>query len=82
MTTADALNAVVHLADKLARDLPRSLDVAALRYAVRQLAAALAKPPTAKAPTSVPRCKQSSGWRPGYWAERKRIQRARHKNRL
>jgi hypothetical protein len=59
--------------------MPRNLDVATLHFAVRQLAAALAKPPTADAPVSTPPPKQSRGRRPGYWAERKHIQRARAK---
>ena len=87
MTVANALSTVVRLADKLAHDIPRSLDVATLRYAVHQLAAALAKPPTADATISPPPRKQSrgrhyvraKGRRPGYWAERKRIQCARAK---
>ena len=88
MTVANALSTVVRLADKLARDLPRNLDVATLQYAVHQLAAALAKPSTAQPPMSASPRKQSRGLhhiqakrhrRPGYWAERKRIQRARAK---
>jgi hypothetical protein len=74
-TVANALSTVVRMADKLAHDIPRSLDVATLRYAVHQLAAALAKPPTAPIPTR----KQSRSRQPGYWAERKRVQRARGK---
>jgi len=52
-----------------------------LRYAVHELAAALAKPSTANAPISPPPRKQLRGRHyvrskrrtPRYWAERKRI---------
>ena len=79
MIVADALTAVMHLANKFARDLPRNLDAAALRYAVHQLACALAKPPAPEPLVRAPPRTQSRGRRPGYWAERKRIQRARAK---
>jgi hypothetical protein len=52
---------VIHLADKLAYDIPRNLDVAMFHHAVHQLAAALAKPPTGDAPISPPPRKQSCG---------------------
>jgi hypothetical protein len=79
MIVADALTAVTHLANKLARDLPRNLDAAALRYAAHQLARALAKPPAPEPLVCAPPRTQSRDRRPGYWAERKRIQRARAK---
>jgi hypothetical protein len=81
MTTGvDTLTTIVHFANKLAHDLPRNLDAAALKYAARELAIALAKPPTTEPfASALPR--KQRGRRPGYWAERKRIQRARHKNR-
>jgi hypothetical protein len=69
---ADALTTVKRLADRLANDLPRNLDVATLRYAVRQLVAATPRP----AAKSVSKRRRRIV-RPGYWAERKRAQRAR-----
>jgi hypothetical protein len=74
MPVADALTTIMRLADRLANDQPRNLDVATLRYAVRQLVTATAPP------AAVPIRKR--GRRvvaPGYWALRKRVQRARAK---
>jgi hypothetical protein len=77
-TTVDALTTIVHFADKLAHDLPRNLDAATLTYAARELAVALGAPAAARALVSAPPRKHQRR-RPGYWAEGKRIQRARKK---
>jgi hypothetical protein len=71
MAIADPLTVAMRMANKLADDLPRNLDAAILRHAVRQLAAAQ---PAAK---PVARKRRRRIVRPGYWAQRKRIQRAR-----
>jgi hypothetical protein len=71
MPVADALTAAVYLADKLARDIPRNIDAAALRYALHQLA-------DAQRPAAKPvRKRRRRVVAPGYWAARKRAQRAR-----
>jgi hypothetical protein len=70
---ADPLTAAMYLANKLVRDIPRNLDAAALQYALHQLAAVVrpaAKPARKRRRRIVP---------VGYWALRKRIQRARAK---
>jgi hypothetical protein len=46
MPTAIALANLVWLADKLAHDLPRNLDVASLRYGLRLLADSNGSPAT------------------------------------
>jgi hypothetical protein len=79
-STVETLSTVIHFANKLAHDLPRNLDAAALKYAARELAVALGAPARALVP-ALPR-KRSSRRPPGYWAARKRIQRARRKNRI
>jgi hypothetical protein len=80
MTTAvDSLTTIAYLANKLARDLPRNLDAAALKYAAHELAIALGAPAAARSLVPAPPRKQPRR-PPGYWAARKRIQRARRKN--
>ena len=71
MVVADSLGLMVRLVDKIASDLPRNLDIAILRHTVREFAAA-ARP----APKPV-RKRRRRIVRAGYWAERKRAQRAR-----
>jgi hypothetical protein len=73
MAVADPLNVAMRMANKLADDLPRNLDAAILRHAIRQLAAAQRPIPTTK-PVHKRRRRIV---KPGYWALRKRIQRAR-----
>jgi hypothetical protein len=73
MAVADPLNVAMRMANKLADDLPRNLDIAILRHTIHQLAAA-ARPAAKPAPKRRHRVVA-----PGYWALRKRIQRARAK---
>jgi hypothetical protein len=72
---------VVRLADQLAREQPRSLDIAIARYQIHQLAKELAKPGASPEPSPSPPHRRRRR-APGYWAERKRIQRARNKSRI
>ena len=70
MAVADPLNVAVRLANKIACDIPRNLDIAMLRHTIHQLAA--------QRPTAVLVRKRRRRIVPaGYWALRKRIQRAR-----
>ena len=72
MAVADPLHVAMRMANKLAHVLPRNLDIAILRHAVRQLVTATASP------AAVPiRKRRRRVVRAGYWAERKRAQRAR-----
>jgi hypothetical protein len=72
MPVADPLHVAMRMANKLADDLPRNLDAAILRHAVRQLVTATPQP----TPKPMPKRRRRIV-RPGYWAERKRAQRAR-----
>jgi hypothetical protein len=67
MPVADTLTTAVRLADKIASDIPRNLDIATLRYAIHQLAA--------QRPAAVPVRKRRRRIVPlHYWRDRKRIQ--------
>jgi hypothetical protein len=68
------LAVVVQIANKLVRDMPRNLDIAHLAYEVRQLARAVGADASTSGTGGA-----GKRWRrrPGYWAERKRIQRAK-----
>jgi hypothetical protein len=81
-TTVETLSTVIHFANKLAHDLPRNLDAAALKYAARELAIALGAMPTAAGAITFTPPRQQPRRPPGYWAARKRIQRARRKNKI
>ena len=75
MAIADPLTVAMRMANKLADALPRNLDAASLRYVIRQLVTA-ARQSTAKPPRKRRRRRIVPA---GYWALRKRIQRARAK---
>jgi hypothetical protein len=76
-----ALNEIVRLAEELARQPPRSLDIAIVRYQAHQLAAELATGAWLEPPPASPRRRgrRRRVVAPGYWAQRKRLQRARIK---
>jgi hypothetical protein len=73
MPVADMLSAAVRLADKLVHEQPRNLDIAWLRYSIRQLAATIAPPRPA------PYGKKAKRRPPHYWRDQKRRRRAREK---
>jgi hypothetical protein len=67
----DTLSVAVRLADKIACDIPRNLDIASLRYTIHQLAA---QRPAAAVPARKRRRRVVAAH---YWRDRKRVQRAR-----